>query len=694
MSTCHVEGDDLEIKHEQPRAKVPVEEVILRPELSLDEAKDRWLNKSFDRTHRFKYHPEVSTFYRTENGEAKLLFLRNVLDPDIYKKAYDQVRDDKIYTPASNSKRTALKDSPGGDCLFGFNDQLKPDQSGRRQQYPEWTAPSVKFFPRFRGLWPLCWEMEDLLGMYVPGYWEGREIDQIHGPAARGEDERNTFFSHHKQHMESVAYWADDWWRFWYSIPGSNFTTITVNWNTVFRAHKDANNSSGALSCLAAFGSYRHGELVFPRLDVAFSVKERDLLVCDCPRELHATIPPLGTRFSLVAYTREGLTRAGISNRTKKTPTVWDCHKGKNYPADAVYVGCRVLNRKGKLIREGHIFGNGTNPLVSHRGAIHSENAFRAYAIAKLTDDPAFRAEAEKLRARDLLCWCVQKGKRRAKFCHARVWLELINSPQETWHSEESLPEQRREFDWGFYEPNFLPKEEADALFEMAQAQPRERPTIPRSRYEQRRCASTTWSVRDQFAESVPLMVQLKDAPAEIVSLQRKLTDLAGKEVNYFSLQAYEDERDHIGWHQHREDKCRDARVFIISLGERRSFGVDKLCPECLLCDNCNRRRCRLGAPRCSTRAKCQAAKKHRTTCKIRKSTKTILLPKHGSLIALTSEANDWYEHAVLDDKEPKGLRISINTKCIPPEDAADGYVPRELRLAAHQNNRQSSKFT
>ena len=64
----------------------------------------------------------------------------------------------------------------------------------------------------------------------------------------------------------------------------------------------------------------------------------------------------------------------------------------------------------------------------------------------------------------------------------------------------------------------------------------------------------------------------------------------------------------------------------------------------------------------------------------MRKATKTTLLPDHGSLIFLTSEANDWYEHAVLDDKVPKGLRISINTKCIPPEDAAGGYVPRELR--------------
>ena|ERR1700723_2741066 len=114
MSTYYPEGEDLEIKPKQPRVKVPVEEVILRPDLSLKEAEEKWLNERFDRTHNFKYRPEVSTFYRTENGEAKLLYLRDVLDADIYEKAYDQVRDHRIYTPASNSKRAALKDSPGG----------------------------------------------------------------------------------------------------------------------------------------------------------------------------------------------------------------------------------------------------------------------------------------------------------------------------------------------------------------------------------------------------------------------------------------------------------------------------------------------------------------------------------------------------------------------------------------------------
>ena len=60
------ESEDLEIKPRQPRVKMPVEEVILRPELSLKEAEDTWLNKRFDKTHVFTYRPKASTFFRTE----------------------------------------------------------------------------------------------------------------------------------------------------------------------------------------------------------------------------------------------------------------------------------------------------------------------------------------------------------------------------------------------------------------------------------------------------------------------------------------------------------------------------------------------------------------------------------------------------------------------------------------------------
>lgn len=110
-----------------------------------------------------------------------------------------------------------------------------------------------------------------------------------------------------------------------------------------------------------------------------------------------------------------------------ESPKVWDCHSGKEYPADAIYVGCRVRNRKGGVIREGTIFGNAKNPLVSHHGWLKTEEEFRTYAIKKL-EDPTFRKQAEQLRGKHLLCWCVQEGKKRSEFCHARVWLDLIKN--------------------------------------------------------------------------------------------------------------------------------------------------------------------------------------------------------------------------------------------------------------------------
>jgi len=56
-----------------------------------------------------------------------------------------------------------------------------------------------------------------------------------------------------------------------------------------------------------------------------------------------------------------------------------------------------------------------------------NERDFRNYVEARMAD-PVFAAKAIKdLRGKHLLCWCRQSGLDRAKFCHARVWLEAVN---------------------------------------------------------------------------------------------------------------------------------------------------------------------------------------------------------------------------------------------------------------------------
>lgn len=239
------------------------------------------------------------------------------------------------------------------------------------------------------------------------------------------------------------------------------------------------------------------------------------------------------------------------------------------------------------------------------------------------------------------------------------------------------------------YDKDFLSKEEADALFALAQSLPKERPLNSLSGFKNRLrrlqmpCYSVTPNWRGSENEKTnEWMMALDEAPAEVKSLAEKLSKLAGKPVNYFSFVGYENEKDHINWHQHGEDKCRDARVFIISLGEVRTFGRRKLCDKCRVCDDCNDQMCAgVTQPSC---AKCKQAHKHRKTCKACKDkSKWILLqPEHGSLITLPDSYNNTHEHAVLDDKRPKGLRISINTKHISAEDiaAGNGYIPKEYR--------------
>ena len=165
-------------------------------------------------------------------------------------------------------------------------------------------------------------------------------------------------------------------------------------------------------------------------------------------------------------------------------------------------------------------------------------------------------------------------------------------------------------------------------------------------------------------------------APRQIKQIAIKLSLLATKPVNYISLLGYENETDHIDFHQHAEDRARDARVFIVSLGETRTFSLREICPACRVCDDCNETACDGHKRTC---VECVVAKQHRKKCRIiRDRSRWInLQPAHGSLIVLPNDCNWTHEHAVLDDKTPKGLRISFNTKCLPTDESLEDFIAR-----------------
>ena len=219
----------------------------------------------------------------------------------------------------------------------------------------------------------------------------------------------------------------------------------------------------------------------------------------------------------------------------------------------------------------------------------------------------------------------------------------------------ESAPESVLAPDLHDYIHNFLTQEEADRLFEVCRALPSKRLLNPRNpNVKIRRLQMPFFSVLPELRGSDneitnPWATPIDDAPLEIKALREKLSAWAGKDINYLSCVGYENELDHILWHQHREDDGGDAAVYDISLGAVRTFGL-----------------------------------------RVKDSKdETLIHAAHGSLIVIPASYNMTHEHTILDDKGTRGLRISINCKHILPE-ILDEHFARKNR----NRNAQSQRIT
>jgi hypothetical protein len=86
------------------------------------------------------------------------------------------------------------------------------------------------------------------------------------------------------------------------------FTTLAINHNFRTKMHKDSGDLKNVMSCIAAFGQWTGGELVFPQYGLAVALAEGDVAMFD-PHEFHANLPMVGNRTSVVFYAREKMDR-------------------------------------------------------------------------------------------------------------------------------------------------------------------------------------------------------------------------------------------------------------------------------------------------------------------------------------------------------------------------------------------------
>ena len=329
--------------------RVPIKELTVEPLCSLEEANKNFNDKYLDDSH-VKIRLSESTLIKTQEGETKFLFLKNVIPTESVESAW-QMLPMLRFRPAKSSRRLAIRDSGGGECLLGWIEFPRQDRS----YGPIVTADTKNSWPEFRQLWPLFWTINELYRAYLPKY---ARIQSITAAAAReSELEYMSRFcklgpniERWKQlqavHPELVAEqlcnlmehmnpgymdamkenikfreygpaWAaplpgitdGDMMR-GYTVPGTMFSTITVNQAALFKSHEDGNNLEGTLACLAAFGSWSGADLCFLRFGVSCPLEPGDLLIGDTNREQHGNLGPLfGQRISVVAYMRDDLTK-------------------------------------------------------------------------------------------------------------------------------------------------------------------------------------------------------------------------------------------------------------------------------------------------------------------------------------------------------------------------------------------------
>jgi hypothetical protein len=97
-------------------------------------------------------------------------------------------------------------------------------------------------------------------------------------------------------------------------IPGTTFTSVTINRDFRTAAHTDSGNYRPGLEAIAvlAGGRYEGCELVFPRYRTAVDMRMGGLCLADM-HELHGNAPLVGRglRLSLVCYARAGMCRCG-----------------------------------------------------------------------------------------------------------------------------------------------------------------------------------------------------------------------------------------------------------------------------------------------------------------------------------------------------------------------------------------------
>lgn len=196
------------------------------------------------------------TTVRKPDGSLLLVYRPAALPPELRRDSYATLHSLKGQTTTNRGMASGTKRASDGgtrtrtkvmpSAIIGAMDPAGP------KQYCRLTAWTGKETERFAGLFPLFRWIGSRFAEEVPDRFAAQ--------------------------MAYVERTADDW-----VIPGTPFTTITVNNSYPTGVHKDAGDLDEGFSTIVALrqGEYRGGRLVFPKFRVAADLQDGDLILMD-----------------------------------------------------------------------------------------------------------------------------------------------------------------------------------------------------------------------------------------------------------------------------------------------------------------------------------------------------------------------------------------------------------------------------
>lgn len=243
------------------------------------------------------------------DGKPLCVYLPGAISPELRAQAWPILHSLKnSYTSNRGMASGSKKIHPNDDKSrrnYGINVDSAIAGSYRENTGPKaglcrLTAWTGKEFPAWQELWPLFEAIAAALQEHVPERYraQAREAQQT----------------------------APEW-----VIPGTPFTTITINNTWATAVHQDKGDLDAGFSTLACFrqGDYAGGLLTFPEYRVAVDMQDRDLLLMDA-HDWHGNTPllpeperdpngklvrdPGYERISVVSYFRTSMVKCGSAS--------------------------------------------------------------------------------------------------------------------------------------------------------------------------------------------------------------------------------------------------------------------------------------------------------------------------------------------------------------------------------------------